>query len=292
MRIVKTAAIAALLSCSLMTPVTPAYAEVLPAPSQADMLAVCTADMITSLGYSTTDYRVAVQSTDIDYGPDTAVAGSEYQLEGSKRADLTSVIYYAGFTKAADPLVRIGGSPNLWGQAAFTEKYSTRTLVDVWAKFERSITYEWTCAREKRVVTLVESGPNNDNIQNGGNQQGNNGCGNGNTGPNSEGKCVKEEISWVADGTEIKTQDGGTEARPDAFVRTDSLAEPFLMETGTFLVEGVYALACISPGSKGGTWRAKEYYTGGNCSTATFNAASTVAGRTFDPIASNSLPAN
>jgi hypothetical protein len=64
------------------------------------------------------------------------------------------------------------------------------------------------------------------------------------------------------------------------------------METGTFLVEGVYALACISPGSKGGTWRAKEYYTGGNCSTATFNAASTVAGRTFDPIASNSLPAN
>lgn len=62
-------------------------------------------------------------------------------------------------------------------------------------------------------------------------------------------------------------------------------------EYGNYQPSGWYLLSCISPGKKGGVWTPKSWYTGGHCSTATFNAAPTALGHTFDNPPTNSLPA-
>lgn len=149
---------------------------------------------------------------------------------------------------------------------------------------------------------------NGGNLQNGGNGGGNNGCGNGNGGPNGTNENCGGNDGWDqdvwtwtfrADYGESQTNTGIDDGYDVTQTGLQMLghAVPPLSESD-YIVPGVYTppgyrlLSCISPGKKGGAWTAKSWYTGGQCSTTTFNAAPTVLGNTFDNPPTNSLPAN
>jgi len=301
MTTMKYAAIAALLSCSLLTPVAPAIAA--PAPSASDKLAVCQQYVLDS------NYSVIVNNeNDVtnDSGP---VAGSEHDV--NPRADTSGAFDYAGFTRAADPLVRHGGSPNMWGQAGFTQKVFRNSLVDVETNYAHTITYNWNCKVTQRVTEFVPAdhpGNNNgDNEQDGGNLDLNNGCGNGNGGPaptTPPPGCGPKEIVTLYIFNHPQSVEGDPIADAPQITATGvsraghvtGVPESDYIVTGIFAPTGAQTLACISPsngstvkGNPGG-WRAVNGYVGGHCNTATFNAAATVNGQVFDPITSNSLP--
>jgi hypothetical protein len=304
MKTVKYAAIAALLSCSLLTPVTPAFSA--PAPTATDMQSVCNAYILDS------NYTATVNNVGQSTGAPQDMPGTEQDF--NFRADLNGPFHYSGFTQTNGPLVRIGGSPNMWTAAAFTQKVYENTLVDVRVALGTITTYTWNCYVTHRVTSYEDAnhpGNNNgDNLQDGGNNNQNNGCGNGDGGPAPTSPppgCGPKEVITTYYYNYPQQVIGDLIATDPATYRTTQtnvsrvghlggLPESDFIVSGFFEPTGTYALACISPTGavKGnpGSWRAKNNYTGGQCSTATFNAAPTVAGREFDPIASNSLPSS
>ncbi|QNM81994.1 hypothetical protein H8M03_08090 [Sphingomonas sabuli] len=151
------------------------------------------------------------------------------------------------------------------------------------------------------------SGNNNgENLQTGGNGEGNNGCGNGNGGPTGAnencgggGNPGWDETVWTwthrADYGESQLNtdiDDGYDVTATALQQLGHVLGVDYIVPGTYTPDGYRLLSCISPGKKGGSWTAKAWYTGGQCSTTTFNAAPTMyPSHVFAEPPTNSLPA-
>jgi hypothetical protein len=311
MKITNHVAIAALLSCSMMTPVTPAISAV---PLSSDKTAFCDAYLL-SLGHAgDANWRVSVVD---DSGPNSGLSAkvADTDRDVNPRRVENENFDYRDFLLASGALGRHGGSPNLWAQATFGKKTFKDSVVDVEARFEHTDTYSWACQTEELVTTTTggngggsgNNGNNNgENLQTGGNGDGNNGCGNGNSGPigtnpNEPQGCNGETRSdWTL---RDKSQPNEvTDLVDEGFkqIATDQ-ARPNTQYpnvnydlAGPFPAPGIYSLACISPGSKGGSWKAKTYYTGGDAGCIeggkNFYSQTYISGRQFDPVSSNSLP--
>lgn len=146
---------------------------------------------------------------------------------------------------------------------------------------------------------------NGGNLQTGGNGDGNQGCGNGNGGPagtnencGNSGSPGWDEIVWTwvyrADFDEDQTNTGiddGYDTTAENLQLAGHVVGVDYVVPGVYAPDGYRLLSCISPGKRGGAWTAKSWYTGGQCSTTTFNAAPTALGTTFDAPPTNSLPA-
>ncbi|MEO6224811.1 MAG: hypothetical protein ABIO80_03020 [Sphingomicrobium sp.] len=286
-------------------------------PTITDAQAYCDATYVATQADPSVWRATVVNFTSTD-GATTQVDGSARDI--NYRADLGSTFGYAGFTGAANPLSRTGGSPNMWGQATFSQKVYDNTLFDTEADFTHTVTYSWTCHVEEYVTTTTHVGGGNggdngggsgnngnnngQNQQDGGNGNGNNGCGNGNGGPNGTNEhanCGGGHDVTTSEWTNAMDYSDGTAAGDDVDEGYSTIATGVQQAGhvagvnytvyGSYSPAGIRALACISPGKKGGAWTAKNSYTGGLCSTATFNAAPTLAGTTFDSPPTNSLPA-
>lgn len=285
-------------------------------PTLADAQTVCN-DLYVNNQADPSLWKAEVTDFHSEDGPTTQVDGSERNI--NYRADTGGTFAYAGFVRADNPLSRTGGSPNMWGQAVFSQKIYDNTLYDVEADFMHTVTYSWTCHVSQLVTTTVGGGNGGDNgggsgnngqnnglnEQNGGNGNGNNGCGNGNGGPNPDGNpnsppgCngghTVTNWEFVADYTDNTAQGDDVDEGYSTIATDQQLAGHVdgvnYTEYGNYTPDGIRALACISPGKKGGSWTAKNNYTGGQCSTATFNAAPTLYGTTFDTPPTASLPA-
>ncbi len=281
-------------------------------PTTVEMQLVCD-DLYVNNQEDPSKWRATVTNVYSEDGPTTLVEGSERDV--NFRPDTGGTFSYAGFVGAANPLSRTGGSPNMWGQAVFSQKIWDNTLYDSEADFTHTVTYHWSCHVENYVTTTVHVGGggegqgngnngnnNGNNLQTGGNGDGNNGCGNGNGGPNGTNEnCGGHDVT-TSEWTNAEDYSDNSQAGDDVDEGYSTTASNQSLggqvdgvnytETGTYTPNGIRALACISPGKKGGSWTAKNGYTGGGCSTTTFNAAPTLAGTTFDSPPTNSLPAS
>ena len=312
------AAMAALLSTSFLVPAMPAVAIPLPqadadAPTAADMQQYCD-DTYVATQTDPTVWKATVRDAASQATTPVMVAGTERSI--NFRADTGSTFTYAGYLRTEDPLTRTGGSPNMWGQTVFSQKIWDNTLYDVEMQFTHDVTYTWTCDLEEYVTTTRTVGGGNGNGNSSENGQGNcvgdpsdgvredgNGPGRGAQNSNENSACnggndghVVTTSKWEdrPDETASVTNlgiDDGYDTTATGLTQAGQVAGVNYTELGTYRPTGVRTLACISPGRKGGSWTAKAGYDGGLCSTATFLAAPTVEGREFDPIASNSLPA-
>lgn len=201
----------ALLSASV-SPLSMSTAYAVPAPAAdpatPNEQAICNADYVDNQ-WDPSAWRATVTGASSSATTPVPVTGSEENV--NYRPDTGSTFVYAGFTNTTNPLVRTGGSPNMWGMMVFNDKIWNNTLYDVQMDFNHSVTYNWTCHVEQYVnhPTFVPDPPapppsngnngnggtctnngnggnngnnNNNNQQNNGNGNGNNGCGNGNGG--------------------------------------------------------------------------------------------------------------
>ncbi|HEY8434447.1 MAG TPA: hypothetical protein VIK68_07520 [Sphingomicrobium sp.] len=288
---------------------TPAFAVPVPAADQnpPDEQQVCD-DLYVNNQTDPSVWRATVTNASEQATDPAPVEGSEQNV--NFRPDTTSTFSYAGFTGTQNPLYRIGGSPNMWGQMVFNDKVWDNTLYDVQMDFNHTVSYAWTCHVEQFVTTTVHVGGGNDNSngnnngkneQDGGNGNGNNGCGNGNGGPNgSNDNCGGHDVThseWDLFGDFPQT--AGPNLVDDGFDITQTglqLAGHVSGVTydvfGTYMPYGFILLSCISPGKKGGTWTPKSYYSGGSCNTTTFNSAPTILGHEFDSPPTASVPSN
>lgn len=150
---------------------------------------------------------------------------------------------------------------------------------------------------------------NNNNTNNANN--GDNGCGAGGEGTqddvfagNSDHVCrdghlgtIVHHYSWVFDEdhtgqtqTNTNIADGTDYTVVNALQAGHQAGVDYLKTAGP-VTSDVRILSCISPGSKGGSWKPKDYYHGTvACSTTAFNSAPTLAGRMFDTPPTASLP--
>jgi len=141
---------------------------------------------------------------------------------------------------------------------------------------------------------------------------GDNGCGAGGEGTqddvyagNSDHVCrdgnpgtIVHHYSYVFDADyagQTQTNTGiadGSDYTVTNALQSGHVAGPDYLKDAGPITSNVRILSCISPGSKGGTWKPKDYYHGTlACSTVNFNAAPTLAGRMFDGPPTASLPA-
>ncbi|MGE5562176.1 MAG: hypothetical protein ACM3ZV_02585 [Bacillota bacterium] len=244
---------------------------------------------------------------------DTAVAtdpapeqGTEENVNFRPDDSAGASFSYAGFTNTTNPLYRIGGSPNMWGQMVFNDKVWDNTLYDVQMQFNHTVTYNFTCHVEENVTTTTHVG-GNPNPSPGHDPKENEGCAGDNGGSNNDPTAGNSDhvcgdgghdvttttwtfradypqdpiVNTVEDGPDI-TQSGLQQAGHVEGVNYDNF--------GTYTPYGYILLSCISPNKKGASWTAKSYYTGGQCSTTTFNSATTILGHQFDSPPTNSVP--
>lgn len=273
------------------------------APTMADMQAYCDNTYVATHSDPTV-WKAEVTSATATPTAVLPVPGTETQV--NYRPDFNSTFSYANFLRVDDPLTRTGGSVNMWGQSVFGAKIYDNTLYDVQMRFAHDVTYTWTCHVSEYVTTVTHVGGNDGggsgnngqnnglNEQDGGNGNGNNGCGNGNSGPNgTNDNCGGHDVThseWVfradyATGTQTDTGiDDGTDITATNQQLAGQVAGVDYTVLGEFKPAGVRTLACINPGKKGGTWTAKNGYTGANCTTTYFNTAVTAYGTTFDTI--------
>jgi hypothetical protein len=305
MRTRSTVAIAALLSCSFITPVTPAIAA--PEPTSDERLAMCVTQY--DQDGAGTGWVVTAQDRPTVDGLPTPTGTPEdfnFRVDNRQGAD-----YILSGPSMSGALSRIGGSPNLFAQLAYSTKTYLNSLADVRQQNSQTPTYNWNCHVVRTVVTEVPGGgPALPPVENGPGTN-NSGCGRGNFGPDGvkapPGCGPRTDIdiietdhpmSLVGDPmlipgsyTTIAT------AQPRAGNPGGLPASDFIAPGGPWEPFGAFSVACISPtgATKGnpGSWRKKELYTGsGVCSTETFNNAPYASGREFPAadLPSNSLP--
>jgi len=324
----------AIVSSSFVIPAAPAFAASDPEPDTAAQQQVCD-DLYVATQSDPSVWRATVEGQYTEDGDSLQVPDTERNI--NYRPDTGSTFSYAGFTNTTSPLVRIGGSPNMWGQMVFSQKVWDDTLYDVEADFAHTVTFHWTCHVEEYVTTHVGGGndggcpdtaggngtpPSNGNgqgnngcglgnggsnensttndVNTNGNGEGNNGCGLGNGGGTREdcgGGGGHDVSQWEDRGSFDQSADGGSVDDGYQTIATDQQVAGHVdgvdyVVPGVYTPSGYYLLSCISPGKKGGSWTAKSYYTGGQCSTTTFNSATTVLGNVFDAPPTASLPAN
>jgi hypothetical protein len=192
-------------------------------------------------------------------GPSTQVLGSERNV--NYRPDTGSTFIYSGL-RAADPLTRTGGSVNMWGQTAFSQKTWDNTLYDSEARFEHTVIVYWSCHIEEYVATTSEW-------------------------------TFRFDGNYFMQGSEDNVDEGYSSIATDQ-QQAGHVQGVNYTETGTFSPNGVRTLACVNPGKKGGTWTRMNNYTGASCVTTYFNTAQTAYGYTFDTVGgtlpSTSLP--
>jgi hypothetical protein len=283
--------------------VTPAFAtdispDATTQPDDTMMDNYCDANFVTD----DTHYVEAIPGSVVT-GTTFEVANSREDVEETRVADLTSSFSYGGLETISDPLVRIGGSVNMWGADTFSEKIYSRSLVDQTALFAHRDAYNFLCRYWTDTITTsiitTSSTPDNPGLGNCVGDPNKKSAIDG-VGP-GKGALHADEHSACFSSQTIYTHNWTHADNPFTFYFTPEairdLAQhgvtenvPFTIE-GSFSPPGVYSLACINPGKKGGTWTPKAKYTGGHCSTLTFNGAVTVQGRTFDDVPSASLPA-
>lgn len=322
MRSVKSAAIAALLSCSLMTP---AEAAITPTSSPStsvlpEMETQCAA-YLTFLqnggaGAGRVFTVVAVEHVvySIEWG---ATPTSRTEIAGTRApAAGASVVSYSDVSAAgADPsrIGRNGGSPNLFADDAVarTVVYSNSTYQTL-DSYAGTVNYNYHCTPTERVTTTgpavtrmetqsecVERVRNDEALQATpefiayGSDQG-----------NAFGAyCQDHRINITVPGEEATAEapnyqlsKGYPWAGEGAVTRditgTDTGME---MNGGQHSFDNqnlrVTAVVCNSPGSKGGTWTPQNGYSGMNCNSTFFSTARQVSGNNFGPyIPSNSLP--
>lgn len=307
---------AALLS-TILTPTAALAAPVLPSVNQnADSAPVTATDM---QSYCDGQYVTDSSKQRTNVTGDSAVADSSTPTGDTQninyRPDTTSSYVLSQFLRPGDPLSRRGGSVNMWGNSLFGQKTWDNTLYDTQTRYEHYVRYNWTCHVDHWQVVgshpeTTPGTPPQGYYTNPGTipSNGQGSCqGVGPDNPHwgtSFGACVwhqtapgtpettvmVDDYDWASFGdfaaaevTHGPISDGyyTTETDIQQSGHVDSVN---YTETGEFLAEGVYTLACINPGKKGGTWTPKNGYTGGNCNTVYFNAAPTSFGTTFDTI--------
>jgi hypothetical protein len=342
MKNIRRVAIAALLSCSLMTPVS-AVPTATSTPSTAvtsEMTAQC--DRYLAFLNSSMSPRTFTTVTvdDVRYFVSWASAPTtRVEIPGTRAiAAGATVVSYSNVFVPADVnparFGRTGGSVNL-----FTPDAIARTVV--WSNstysttdtYEGTVNYNYNCTPTERVVTPGTPGtpdiPATPGVL------------------ESQSDCVHRvqndlalqatvEYQQVASQTsqqgapgawcqDHKIMIGGTPAIPGTPGTPDTFADvvqyglskgfPWAGEgeltpttvTGTdtgFEANGgqhsfdnqnlkVVALVCNNPGSKGGTWRGANGYSGVGCTTAFFLTAPQLSGNDFGTyVPSNSLPTN
>lgn len=311
------AALAALLSCSLMTPayavVNPTLIQVQNVPllsSNAAMEQQCR-DYVASLNQqfamqARTFVRADVEN--VTYSvlwstTPTSVVAIESTRVPAPGATISNA---SNFTMpGVAHLVRTGGSPNLFADnvIAHTATFSD-TAVDQTETYNGEATYGFFCSPYERIDTprteeretqgecasrvakLDTPVPGNFCHEQDANGVYINRLVIGTTGGGSiEQKVPGLSVGYpnggqgiVSAGTLIGTQ---TVNNPHA--------GPATLNNVNVLVT---ALVCNNPGPKGGTWRGANGYSGFGCDTAAFGGAPTTSGNSFTMLPSNSLPSS
>lgn len=272
MKIIKTAAIAALLTSTMVAPplITPALAA---APSQADMEAVCAQ-------YAGSGLLVETVSTGTSAGDEAWDTSSIQEVAGSRTFDPTSDFTPAGVLTLTGPIGRIGQSPNLFQAGEYSQAQYSRSLIDQEAQKFESTDYNFDC----NVYTAVWDNPGNGNCVGDPSDDVIDGTGPGSWHPdNDHNACVL--ITTLQNTYHESINDVGTTHvnGGEYFLYAEDVVinEPFLVGDGPYPA-GAFVV-CISPARTGprgapGTWSPQNGYSGTNCNTTYFNSASWLAG--------------
>jgi hypothetical protein len=310
MRTVRSAAIAALLSCSLITPAFASHITPTIAPSTA-----ATPEMVNNCE----TYRTTIANT--AYAPREFTASRVdyvvYSIAWNADADssvpdnltrkpLGSVVSFSNFDFTGvntSNMGRSGGSVNLFSDAviAKTVNYSNSS-VEVTDTYSGQVNYDYKCVLTEKITIpgqpagqrLEKIGECVSRIQTAGSQQ------------NDAQEFCKIEANrqQVFDPGAPDTYDyqetltyglpfGGFGAVSAPITgtaqRLNENAGPWTFQNQSLPVT---AMICNNPGSKGGAWRGANGYSGAGCTTAVFDMAQQLRGNDFAIIPSNSLPAS
>jgi len=310
MKAIKLAACAALASTCLTTPATAAITPT-STPSTAvtaEMTTQCAAYLaslnttyapreFTSVAVENVTYTITWNSTPTSSTPDNSTRQPLGTVTGFSNLSFENV------TEAS--LGRTGGSPNMFSNAvtAHTVSYSNSS-VQVTDTYDGTVNYGYFCTPTEKVTTPALGLHKW-------------------TGPTRAGDPAKENCESINSGAHVdsdrganceweQTQAGGTDyvvrtelsygypfggvgavtaSIQGTDTRTDTNAGPWTFENQNLAVT---ALVCNNPGSKGGTWRNANGYTGGLCTPITnafYTNAPTLAGNNFGTLyPSNSVP--
>ena len=248
-------------------------------------------------------------------GTATEVPNSRQDLEETRVGDPSSTITYSGLLGVGGPLVRIGGSPNLFATGTYSTKNYSGSFVDQTALFSHRDAYNFDCRYWTDTVTTTTdpggSDPNNPGV---GNCVGDPnkkdaidgvGPGQGAANANPHSACASGGLIYHHDWNYVDypyTFYFTPEAESQTFLHVSEPNVPVSEMNGPYTPGDWYGAACISPsntqtGKKGnpGTWRTvNNYQPSANCTSMTqavFYTRPTVFGHEFsDPIPSNSLP--
>ena len=103
-------------------------------------------------------------------GTATEVPNSRQDLEETRVGDPSSTITYSGLLGVGGPLVRIGGSPNLFATGTYSTKNYSGSFVDQTALFSHRDAYNFDCRYWTDTVTTTTdpggSDPNNPGVGN------------------------------------------------------------------------------------------------------------------------------
>jgi hypothetical protein len=142
MRSIKSAAIAALLSCSLITPATPAYATT--TDPYASMAATCAATNIVRPDPEST------YAATLDQASVSPVVGAEYEISRTTVSSTPGGVLLGTTGKEFVPGTegRNGGSPNIFGEFKSTATYSGGSLEQS-VVYGQDTTYTFGCTVSK-----------------------------------------------------------------------------------------------------------------------------------------------
>jgi hypothetical protein len=291
MKITNHVAIAALLSCSVMTP-APAFAATVPisnVPQQSDAADYCSKQVTGDTNISTAT-TLGARQEGTDYA-ETNVA----DIETTRKPDLNGGFGDAISGIASGSEYRNGGSPNIFGLQNFSRTYRN-SVVDQSYDWSRTDTYAFTCNSFRWEVVDHETvtDPTAGDFPGLGECTGKPG---NNTGAGQTNSSVKSRCKR------------GTETVIDIYgwVPNDSTNNVFSYEASgsdthsqvastvdvSFLNQQVSVVVCITPAlpKKGvtgnaGDWVKQNQYNGSKCNTAGFYSLDGIPA----PIPSNSLP--
>jgi len=311
MKIIKTAALAALLSTSFFS--APAFADTVAPPSADGANSDTLAAMQTQCDALAAAHGPATGDNDhwtgeVVEGAGTLVAGPT-EVGGTRIIDTSSIVGTGTFVPSVLEIhgnpFKIGGSVNMFGDQWASAGYYPDSTYNFTADFTSAFAYAFSCNIKDAVyhpaVDHPATPPEGYYTNNGTNPSGGEGSCQGLSPANpfwgqDIGNCTWTQTApgqpaytdpayW--DEPVLFDNEPGIAVNQD---ETDNLSG-FEDHGGPVQVTGAYhvgqVVICISPGSKGGSWRAQNGYSGGSftgpaagCNTPYFKIAPTNSGST------------
>jgi hypothetical protein len=307
MRFINSSAIAALLSCSLMTPANAATITPIVSPSTAvtqDMVNNCEAYRQTANSVYAPKFYSSVRVDYVVYAIAWNADADSSVADDLTRKPLGSVVSFSNLDLTGvnvSNMGRSGGSVNLFSDAviARTVNYSNSS-VEVTDTYSGTVNYDYKCVLTERIT--IPGTPAGQRLE----DQGECASRVAKTDIPMPGQYCQNEANreQVYDPGTPDTYDyqetltyglpfGGLGAVTASITgtaqRLDENAGPWTFQNQSLPVT---AMICNNPGSKGGAWRGANGYSGAGCTTEVFNAAQQLRGNDFVIIPSNSLPAS